>query len=329
MKGFLSSAFFLLLTFSAFAQTNECGTEVGCACKTSKSANVILRDDMTTNLQDGDLITARYGTLCIGQATYTGGSAINITVWGENSLTGDAGIPEGGTIEYTVLRPATNLSDTDITVDYLVGDGIYTTGDIEFVQTFMTSVPLPVELTDFTALADGQDAVLVWQTATETNNAGFTVEHAAPSDTTFTAVAFVEGQGTTAEAHRYRHRVEGLAPGAHRFRLKQVDFDGSFAYSAEVEVEVSLPEAFALGEAYPNPFNPVTRLELSVRETEQVEVSVYDVMGRRVGVLHRGSVKAGQRQELVFDGSRLGSGLYFIRARGETFEATRQVMLVK
>ncbi|WP_457652233.1 T9SS type A sorting domain-containing protein, partial [Rhodocaloribacter sp.] len=115
----------------------------------------------------------------------------------------------------------------------------------------------------------------------------------------------------------------------HRFRLKQVDFDGSFAYSPEVEVEIALPEAFVLGEAYPNPFNPVTRLSLSVRETERVEVSVYDVTGRRVGLLHQGPVKAGQTRELVFDGSRLGSGLYFIRARGESFEATRQVVLVK
>ena len=84
-----------------------------------------------------------------------------------------------------------------------------------------------------------------------------------------------------------------------------------------------------LGEAYPNPFNPVTRLSLAVRESERVEVSVYDVTGRRVGVLHRGVMKAGQTQELVFDGSGFGSGLYFIRARGDSFEATRQVMLVK
>ncbi len=54
-------------------------------------------------------------------------------------------------------------------------------------------------------------------------------------------LAFVEGQGTTTEAHAYTHRVEGLAPGTHRFLLRQVDFDGRFAYGPEVAVTVDVP----------------------------------------------------------------------------------------
>ena len=111
---------------------------------------------------------------------------------------------------------------------------------------------LPVELTSFAATADGGAVVLSWTTASETNNAGFEVEHRS-GDAAGTAMssvwqrlAFVEGRGTAVEAQTYGFRAEGLAPGTHRFRLKQVDYDGVFEYSPEVEVVVEVPRRLAL-----------------------------------------------------------------------------------
>ena len=307
----------------------------GCLSPKSERAVFVIPREAGKALVSGDLVTARYGSRCVGSGVFRAGRAFYLTIWGDDFLTETVdGIPEGAPVQISVIRPATGeVYRAD--VSYGGQNRQFEDGGIMVVRNLVLTPTIGIEVqrggddVHIEADADRSAAFLTWEAPKEALRAGFVVEHAAPSDTTFTAVAFVEGQGTAAEAHRYRRRVEDLAPGTHRFRLKQVDFDGSFAYSPEVEVEIALPEAFVLGEAYPNPFNPVTRLNLSVRETERVEVSVYDVTGRRVEVLHRGAVQAGQTQELVFDGAGLGSGLYFIRARGESFEATRQVMLVK
>ena len=202
-------------------------------------------------------------------------------------------------------------------------------------------VNLPVELISFEALADGSVATLSWTTASEENNTGFHVEHRRASASTddatdhatgtFEALGFVEGHGTTSQAHHYRFQSAQLEAGRHVFRLRQVDFDGTASYSAEVEVEVavSLPAGYRLSAAYPNPFNPRSVFELEVAQAQHVRVGLYDVLGRRVAVLFDGVVEAGSVQEVVIEGSALASGVYLYRAEGERFEATRQVSLIK
>ncbi|NBC18938.1 MAG: T9SS type A sorting domain-containing protein [Bacteroidetes bacterium] len=193
---------------------------------------------------------------------------------------------------------------------------------------------LPVELVEFTAQADGEAVQLRWATASETNNAGFEVQmHAAAPEADGGAAwqpqGWVDGWGTTAEPQQYAYRVDGVAPGTHRFRLKQVDFDGTFAYSPEVEVTIGLDAAYRLTAPYPNPFNPEARFSLMVRRAQHVEVAVYDALGRRVRVLHDGPLAAGTARSFVVEGHGLKSGVYFIRAVGETFVATQRATLVK
>ena len=206
---------------------------------------------------------------------------------------------------------------------------IYTAGSAGKCKPIL----LPVELVSIEAVADADAVVLSWRTASETNNAGFELQHASVGvqrdAPTFEPIAFVEGHGTTATPQTYTYRVEALEPGPHRFRLKQLDFDGSFAYSPEVEVFVALPEAFVLTAAYPNPFKPSTSFSLMVKRRQQVEVAIYDALGRLVRTLYRGTMEAEQARAIVFEASDLPNGLYVIRALGETFVATRKVMLIK
>lgn len=187
---------------------------------------------------------------------------------------------------------------------------------------------LPVELVGFTAVAAGSDAaVLRWTTASETNNAGFEVQQFLGG--TFTALGFVDGRGTTTEATDYSHRVDGLTAGTHRFRLKQVDLDGSTRYSAEVEVAVELAETYQLSAAYPNPFNPVTTFTLAVQQPQDVTVRVYNLLGQVVATLHEGTLSANEAHTFRFEAGSLPSGLYFYQAIGERFSATGRVTLLK
>ena len=92
---------------------------------------------------------------------------------------------------------------------------------------------------------------------------------------------------------------------------------------------VELPGDYDLSAAYPNPFNPSTQFELVVKEAQEVKAEVYDMLGRRVAVLHDGRMEANQKQRLRFEARTLASGNYVLRVQGEHFAATQTMMLVK
>ena len=188
---------------------------------------------------------------------------------------------------------------------------------------------LPVELASFTASADGSAAILRWATASETNNAGFNVEVKAPGATGWADAGFVTGAGTTAEAHAYTRRVDGLTAGRYSFRLRQVDFDGTSTYSAAVELAFSVDGAFALGSPAPNPFSGTSRFTFTAREAQAVTVALYDALGRRVAVLFDGAVEANAVTTATVDGAGLPAGLYVVRVTGERFHATRTLTLAR
>jgi hypothetical protein len=87
------------------------------------------------------------------------------------------------------------------------------------------------------------------------------------------------------------------------------------------------PSSFSLS-VFPNPFNPVTTISFTVPKAGRVELTVYDVTGRRVQVLVDERQNAGQRFAL-FDGSDLPSGIYFVRLNAGDISQTRKMVLLK
>lgn len=207
------------------------------------------------------------------------------------------------------------------------GDPIHTQVIIEITYTDIPQDLLPVELTSFDALLSGDVAILSWETASELNNAGFEVQQ--KLNGSFETVAFVGGNGTTAEAQSYSYTTGSLSAGVHTFRLKQVDFDGAFAYSDEVSVEVALEAAAELSKAYPNPFNPQTQFTLTIARQQDVTIQIYDMLGRQVQTLYQGVLAPSEAHLFTFQASDLPSGRYFIRAFGEYFNNTQTVTLLK
>ena len=93
------------------------------------------------------------------------------------------------------------------------------------------------------------------------------------------------------------------------------------------------PVSFALGEAYPNPFNPATRIAFSLPRAGEIELAVYDVAGRRVTTLVSGMMAAGQH-EVVWRGrddrgDAVASGVYFSRLVSGKQMQTRKMLLLK
>ena len=194
--------------------------------------------------------------------------------------------------------------------------------------TYSINEPLPVELTAFDASLDGQSVQLSWTTVSETNNAGFEVQHKV-ADGSFDKLGFVEGHGSTASTNTYEYTASDLKPGRHTFRLRQVDSDGGSTYSEKQQVTLSPEGDYALTKAAPNPFRTATTMRLTVAETQPVTVDVYNAAGQHVRTILNQKVAANRGVDLGLDGSRLGSGLYLVRVQGKTFEATRKAMLVR
>lgn len=188
---------------------------------------------------------------------------------------------------------------------------------------------LPVELTRFEASTDGSDVLLTWGTASETNNAGFEVQQRAAEDAGFHVIQFVEGHGTTTEAQTYQVRLADVPPGTYTFRLKQVDFDGAFEYSPEVELLHEVAGTYELEQAYPNPFREQTLLRVAVPQAQQLRAVLYDAAGRQVRVLLDRPVAAHAVQEIRIEAGDLPSGTYFVRVQGDRFQATEPVLLVR
>ena len=89
-----------------------------------------------------------------------------------------------------------------------------------------------------------------------------------------------------------------------------------------------LPLSMELGAAVPNPFNPTTSIELTLMETKQVRLAVYNLKGEEVRVLVDGMLARGSTQ-LRFDGSGLPSGVYLYELRTEDYRCSRKMLLLK
>ncbi len=187
---------------------------------------------------------------------------------------------------------------------------------------------VPVELTSFTASSDisGQ-VVLSWQTATETNNRIFEVERKDASNG-YATIGFVRGAGTTTEPQDYTYIDKNVLPGSFTYRLKQLDFDGRFEYSEEVNVVVAGPASFDLSQNYPNPFNPSTTIRFNTAEQGHVKLTVYNMLGEGVAVLFDENIEPGSHQ-VEFDASSLPSGTYFYKLQQGNSVMVKKMLLLK
>ena len=187
---------------------------------------------------------------------------------------------------------------------------------------------LPVELdSEFLAVVDSNSVLLKWRTLSETNNAGFEVQHKTGSG--FSTVGFVPGQGTSTTTQEYSFAVQGLSHGSHVFRLKQIDFDGTFEYSPEVIAFVSLEGQFSMSSIYPNPMNPQARFELSLAREQHVRISVFDMLGRNISNVHSGTLLPNIVHPFSLTSNQWAGGKYLVRVEGEYFMTSRVFTVLK
>ncbi len=191
---------------------------------------------------------------------------------------------------------------------------------------------VPVELVSFSAEVNGNNVLLSWVTATEINNQGFEIKKQVMSSENgigrWERIGFVEGSGTTTETKMYSFVDENLNPGKYKYRLKQIDFDGSFEYSKIVEIEIQLPVQFKLNQNYPNPFNPKTKIEFQLPQSTNVKLTVFNILGEKVTEIFNEELEAGF-YSFYFDGKYHSSGTYIYSLQSDYYNAIRKMILLK
>jgi hypothetical protein len=188
---------------------------------------------------------------------------------------------------------------------------------------------VPVELAQpLTARLTDGGVELTWSTASETNNAYFEVLARPLSEEAFVSLGRVDGAGTTSEARAYRLRTTDLAPGTYQFRLRQVDLDGTAVVASEVEFGVEMTEMQRVSAVWPNPSVGHARLSLATAQAQRVTVTVYDALGRSVGVVLDERVEGQSAREVALPAA-LSAGLYIVEVRGESFREVRRFHVVR
>ncbi|HRP91629.1 MAG TPA: choice-of-anchor D domain-containing protein [Ignavibacteriaceae bacterium] len=286
----------------------------------------------------------------------TGGNILGKDVLGD--LNAD-GIPEVGSASLNDIAHVYNGVNGNIIFNYAFGSGstsnaaehIVDLDDVdgnysnEFaacsrdgrVILFSGGIDVvPVEMITFSAFVQGGNVNLNWITATETNNSGFEIQRSlSPTPSLkegaldhWEKIGFEKGNGTTTERSYYSFVDESPLNGKIYYRLKQIDYDGTFEYSNEIEVEVGAPLTYALEQNYPNPFNPITTIRFAAPVSGNVKLTIFNSLGESVESLQNGFLEAGFHK-VSWDASKYSSGVYYYRLESENFNSVKKMIVLK
>ncbi len=194
---------------------------------------------------------------------------------------------------------------------------------------------LPVELSSFQAMADDDVVNLMWQTESETNNAGFRIESrerfsdGMQEETAWESDGFIQGSGSSVDPQRYHHRVPKPAPGSYLYRLIQIDFDGMETAGGAVEISVIPEDGHHLSAFYPNPSHSTAWSKLMVAADQHVTGRLFDATGRLVKTVLNDHVTAGRIRRLKVEGDRLAGGTYLLFVQGESFSESKAITITR
>lgn len=269
--------------------------------------------------------------------------------WADNSSNETGFVVERRLGDTTSVNPFevidTTAADAEDYIDYNVEPlTTYTyrlyaynsNGTSPYSNIAQATTPVPVELTSFTAKVGDNSVELNWTTATEINNSGFEIQKKAADK--WEKVTFIKGKGTTTEKSNYSFTEDfkyQSVTGVIVYRLKQVDLNGAFSYSNQLNVTVDFtPKDYTLYQNYPNPFNPSTKIKFALPFDSRVKISVYNILGELIDVI-LDEVRSTGYHDIPWNGVNMSSGMYIYTIQAKSvdgkkdFSSVKKMMLIK
>lgn len=186
-----------------------------------------------------------------------------------------------------------------------LGLTIVDNGDGEY--EIIAGALLPVELISFTARAEKENVILKWETATEINNEGFFVERSIDG-IAWEELGFVAGAGNTETEQSYTYTDARPISGKSYYRLRQVDFDGAFAYSKLVALRISSNASTLM--VFPNPTKGMVNIRFEMSADDVLEFEIKDITGKTISSLSYEALSG--LNNLQIDITDLVTGIYFL-----------------
>lgn len=284
----------------------------------------------------GNTTAANSGIRLIGPDNNTAANWVNSSVTPQDPNTFNAGVPAitpgsmAGFNWYFLGAPIDTNARTKV--------GPYTTpGTYRYVAEYITSCGtfrdtvtitatqnVPVKLSAFYAVKKQNNVVLNWQTASEINNKGFLIERANDGEH-FYDIGFVNGSGNTSSIKNYSTTDYNVFVKHNTiyYRLKQLDFDGSYAYSDIISVAKNDADEMAL-QIIPNPFADETSLSFTADEGNAI-IKITDINGRLIKTSAVNTIK-GLNIISFKDLQGLQHGIYFVTISSSNKTHTAKVI---
>jgi hypothetical protein len=247
-----------------------------------------------------------------GNLTTNGSTAINMGTTGNN---------EGG-----YAAPIITDINNDGRLDMLIGDMngtmyLYTQAQ----QAALAASPLPVQLSAFGGQLASTGNLLSWTTASELNSARFEVQRSTDGSR-YATLTSVAAAGTSTTAHSYQYLDAAAPAGTSYYRLRQVDFDGTSAYSPVVVLtragSASSPSS-AKPQAFPTLFADVLHIMLPGAEDAQAaSVALFTTEGRQI---YASSVQLSATPLALSGLPTLAPGLYILRTTTAAGTTTQRI----
>ncbi|NWF50977.1 MAG: hypothetical protein HXY49_10600 [Ignavibacteriaceae bacterium] len=197
---------------------------------------------------------------------------------------------------------------------------------------FTIDQEIPVELISANIIASTNGVLIEWRTASETNNKGFSIERSTDGNE-FSEIAFIEGKGTSTQINSYSYFDNSVKNGLFYYRLKQIDFNGTYKYLKVLSVDLGMPKNYTLEQNHPNPFNPVTKIRFQLPVIADVKIILYNSLGQQIDVITDREFTGGIH-EVDFNGYDFSSGVYYYTMNasgkdGKVFSSTKKMILMK
>lgn len=171
---------------------------------------------------------------------------------------------------------------------------------------------LPVELMYFDGELKSDNIHLYWATASEINNAGFSVEKSSDA-IKFVSIGQLQGQGSSTTSKAYIFIDEHPCQGINYYRLRQKDFDGKTSYSKVLALDyLESDRSFTIA---PNPFSDFLTIDIKEDQRNQ-SLQVFDLSGQLV--FQSGDIP------LHLDLSQLNAGVYYLSINGEVVKVVKK-----
>jgi len=188
--------------------------------------------------------------------------------------------------------------------------------------------PLPVDVTQFRGVFDGDDVVLSWASINEVDLSGYSINRRGAYGR-FKAIGFTPARPGSESVKRYQwiDPVPERANEPLEYRLRSIDIDGTERVVGTLRMRTNHTTT-GIEVLSPSPLVATANIEIHVERTADVDLAVYDILGRRVVSLYRGEIVSGTHS-LSFSTNRLSPGRYFVRLRSEGQVTTHAVSIVR